>query len=149
MPRHNTPADFWARVKIGAPDECWPWVGPVTDRGYGKLSYGGKNKRAHQVSFFLKNGFYPPFTLHKCDNPPCCNPDHLFAGDHASNMRDMATKGRAWKPGNELHPMHKLTDVEVAEIRSIGRTVRAADLAARFRIHTNYVHQLLRGARRT
>lgn len=148
MPRRNTPDDFWSRVQRGEPDECWPWIGPVTDRGYGKLSYGGKDRRAHQVAFFLEHGYYPPATLHHCDNPPCCNPDHLFAGINGSNNKDRAAKGRSWRPRGELHPLHKLTDAQIAEIRSLEGHCSHAVIASKFDIHRNYVGQILRGDRR-
>lgn len=148
MPRHNTPTDFWARVKIGTADECWPWIGPTTPKGYGKTSYGGKNKRAHAVAFFLKHGFYPAATLHTCDNPPCCNDAHLFAGTNGLNNKDRAAKGRSHRPKNELHPACRITDATVAEIRALGETVSSRTLADRYSISYGYVRQILLGERR-
>lgn len=143
MPRRNTPDDFWARVKRGEKDECWPWQGPVTDRGYGKLSYGGKDRRAHQVAFFLKHGFYPPATLHSCDNPPCCNDAHLFAGDNGANNRDRAQKGRSHHPKNEIHPNCRISNEEVLEIRSLAGKMTYQAIADQFGISNSYAWQII------
>lgn len=149
MPRHNTPEDFWKRVKIGRLDECWPWQGPVTDRGYGKLSFGGKNKRAHQVAFYLRNGYYPRATLHQCDNPPCCNADHLFPGDNGINNSDRAQKGRSHRPANELHPACRLSNQQVIEIRRLAATHTYASLGRMYGVHGTTVSQIVRGLRRS
>lgn len=150
MPRSNTPADFWNRVKVGKPDECWPWIGPLTDRNYGKTHYLGKERRAHQVAFFLHHGIWAkPFTLHTCDNPPCCNYSHLFEGTPAQNSADMAKKGRAWKPKNELHPACWITDEQIAQIRALSPQFNYREIGEKFGVERNYVGQIIRGERRT
>ncbi len=142
MPRHNTPADFWSRVHKGAADECWPWFGPVTDRGYGKLSFGGKDRRAHQVAFFLANGYYPAATLHTCDNRPCCNPEHLWPGTNGLNNKDRAAKGRSAHPKNERHPMCKLSNEQVLQIRALKGTMTYREIGERFGIGDGYAWQI-------
>lgn len=151
MPRSNTPADFWSRVRVGAPHECWPWIGPLTDRSYGKTHYDGKERRSHQVAFFLRNGFWAkPFTLHTCDNPPCCNPGHLFQGTPADNSADMARKGRAWKPKGQLHPNYRLPDDQIEKIRAlaVSGAISQKVIGERFGVHQGYVSQIKRGLRR-
>ncbi len=76
---------------------CWLWQGALFASGYGKASRGFKKLRAHRVAYALYVGAIPPgiHVLHKCDNPPCVNPAHLFLGTHLDNMRDMEAKGRA------------------------------------------------------
>jgi hypothetical protein len=96
-------ARFWARVAKG--DGCWSWTGGTNRNGYGTLHMGGhtirKPWRAHRFSWVLHNGPIPDglWVLHKCDNPPCCNPAHLFLGDRRANMLDAAAKGRICNVG--------------------------------------------------
>lgn len=95
---------FWSRVAIGSPDECWLWQGWRNPKGYGYVDFmrelGSKRRikfGAHRVSAFLIHGNAPadkPHTCHICDNPPCCNYDHLFYGSKVDNMRDAAAKER-------------------------------------------------------
>lgn len=88
---------FWARVdRSSAPEACWPWTTRVGRFGYGRLSVDRRQVHAHRVAFELSGGSIPDgfYVLHRCDNPPCCNPAHLFVGTHADNMRDRHQKGR-------------------------------------------------------
>ena len=90
---------FWSRVAIGAPDQCWPWRGRVDPNGYGRFDYRDRPYVSHRIAFMLSRG--EPGTLsvcHSCDNPPCCNPAHLWLGAQTDNNRDRDTKGRL-KPG--------------------------------------------------
>lgn len=80
----------------GAPDECWEWQGRRSAKGYGR---GPHNEPAHRFAYRMLVGRIPNGMLvcHHCDNPPCCNPAHLFVGTHADNMDDMVAKGRQAK----------------------------------------------------
>ena len=99
-PRARKPIEdrFWE--KVSKEDGCWNWVGSTQGFGYGYLHTGDKTNRkpvsAHRYSWALHNGPIPDglWVLHKCDNPSCVNPDHLFLGDRTDNMRDCAAKGR-------------------------------------------------------
>lgn len=75
---------------------CWGWSGTKKKTGYATLIEKGKEVRAHRLSYQLNVGKIPQgqHVLHKCDNPPCCNPRHLFLGTHQDNMRDKKIKGR-------------------------------------------------------
>lgn len=96
-----TPDRFWEKVdKSAGPDGCWPYMGFRKWDGYGWLArtIDGKQKHmtAHRCAWILTQGFPPEgmHLLHKCDNPPCCNPTHLRLGTHDENMDDMRKRGR-------------------------------------------------------
>lgn len=112
MPRHATTTSFkpghgsspienrfWNRLdKSGGDDSCWNWTGARLPKGYGIVGISqGKHKYTHRVAWELTNGPIPEglWVLHRCDNPPCCNPAHLFIGNNRDNVLDMIQKGRA------------------------------------------------------
>lgn len=90
---------FWSLVSVGPPDVCWEWLGYKTKKGYGQLPVMHPHRRAHRMAFELSGGRLKPgeVVLHRCDNPPCCNPRHLFAGTQLDNVRDRQSKGRQAK----------------------------------------------------
>jgi len=94
---------------IIAPNGCWEYIGFRNACGYGMMKYQGKVISAHRVAYMLNKGDIGAYcVLHKCDNPACINPDHLFLGTHLDNMRDMYNKNRNYR---------KLTKADIAEIR--------------------------------
>lgn len=96
---------------------CWEWQKRKHSFGYGVLQYQGK---AHTLAVLTYRLFVGPtnglFVLHKCDNPPCCNPDHLFLGTQADNMKDRSKKNRQCK--GEKNGRAKLTKEQVNDIRT-------------------------------
>lgn len=117
---------FWSNVSIGGPDDCWAWTAGRTARKakfqYGTFNVGGKTIKAHRISYAFSNCIpVPPrhiFVLHRCDNPICVNPNHLFLGTHADNMKDMISKGRARGAVGTGNAAAKLTEQQVREIRA-------------------------------
>lgn len=112
----NTP--FHERVR--EVDGCLEWQGQRNRKGYGALSVAGKMWLAHRFAWTKANGTIPDgmCVLHICDNPPCCNPDHLFVGTQAENLEDMRGKGRQNPPRGSSHPRSKLSRSDVLKLRS-------------------------------
>jgi hypothetical protein len=120
----RTPVEdrFWPHVDKGTPDECWPWNAGVDLSGYGRIwaaTESGKPDGSHRVSWRIHNGPIPAglFVCHRCDNPPCCNPGHLFLGTNEANMADMVRKGRARSLKGSENRSAKLHESQVRDIR--------------------------------
>lgn len=112
---------FWAKVQKGLRvDDCWSWKGTIAKSGYGSIWTGFCNANAHRTSWVLHFGpiFDGLYVLHHCDNPPCCNPKHLFLGTQQENMDDMTKKGRSSHAVGPESSKSKLTADQVLEIRS-------------------------------
>lgn len=99
---------FWSRVDKSG--ECWVWTGGTIGGGYGRFS--AAKILAHRHAWALTNGPVPDGldVLHRCDNPPCVRPDHLFLGTHTENMRDMTSKGRRAAMRGAESPNARQTD---------------------------------------
>lgn len=119
----NTEKQFWEKVNKPGPALCWPWLGYKKKEGYGQFYWDGKIILAHRMAWEFTFGPIPPGMkiCHTCDNPPCCNPAHLFMGTQADNVNDMTKKGRqvTIPLRGETNPMHKLTWEQVGEIRRL------------------------------
>lgn len=79
-------------------EECWEYIGRRNNLGYGQIYHGGKHLKVHRIAHAIFIGPIPEgmSVLHKCDNRPCFNPDHLFLGTQQDNVKDMISKGRAF-----------------------------------------------------
>lgn len=100
---------------------CQEWEGSQDGYGYGMLKWDGKTVRAHRLAFKLHYGYWPEVARHKCDNPPCFNPEHLEDGTRADNNRDRDERGRHRTHKGESHGMAKILDADVAIIKESWR----------------------------
>ena len=123
MRKKATIADrFWPKVDRRAPDECWPWTASKYKNGYGQIGVGGRDMGvtgAHRVAWELTHGAVPDgfFVCHRCDNPGCVNPNHLFVAAPKANTWDMIEKGRSRLKGLRFrHSRELLLRVATADI---------------------------------
>lgn len=125
---------FWSKVQQGETDQCWLWMGHIGSGGYGRhKAKPFATTLAHRIAYLLAQGSIPFGLLvcHKCDNPACCNPAHLFIGTSRDNSQDALRKGRLRVPCGEEHACAKLSRMNVLEIQSLPE-LPAIVLAARF-----------------
>lgn len=112
---------FWLNVEKST--GCWKWKSATTTAGYGVFGINGKVVYAHRAAWEKKNGNIPKgvHVLHRCDNPPCINPKHLFLGTPADNCFDKELKGRGMmkRYSGENNWQSKLNKNEVSEIRNL------------------------------
>lgn len=139
---------FWRNVKRG-PD-CWEWTLSKTWNGYGRFSLTpAKGVRAHRFAWEMTNGPIPDgmCVCHKCDNPLCVRPDHLFLGTHKDNARDRERKGRGGDLKGENGPVAKLKNEQVAHIRWARKELKLSQykLAAMFRVSQQQISRIVRG----
>lgn len=140
-PRKGFADRFWANVNQNG--ECWIYEARTPDKNwYGRVRRNGKTEFAHRVAYELANGPIPEGTcvLHRCDNPPCVNPAHLFLGTQQDNMADKVAKGRSNPMGRKLKPW---------QVLAIRREFRAgttiAELARRYGIAYGNMHKVAHG----
>lgn len=144
---------FWSKVDKRGPDECWEWQAYRRRLGYGEFRIGprvgGRAHLAHRVAWELTRGPIPDGmqACHRCDNPPCVNPAHLFLGTANDNIQDMIRKGRKRLPDKPArgsgHGMAKLTEQQVYEIRHSEGDQR--ECARRYGVSQGTVHLIRAG----
>lgn len=149
---------FWSKVERS--DGCWLWTASTNSNGYGQLFVakepGARPIAAHRLSWMLHNGAIPErlWVLHRCDNPRCVRPDHLFLGTSDDNVADMHAKGRASAPPRTdvLPPVRRgerngsavLTELEVRAMRELAaRGFAMRELARRFKVARGTVKSVL------
>jgi len=151
--KRTLPERFWPRVNKDGPvhptlgTKCWLWTGGQRN-GYGAFWNGSRDIDAHRFSYELVHGPIPPaprtspvHICHRCDVPLCVNPDHLFLGTAADNMRDMAAKGRSLS--GEDNPSAKLSESDVTEIlRLLATGMQREHAGARFGVSTGGVQAI-------
>jgi hypothetical protein len=144
---------FWARVTRG--DGCWTWTGTRGPKGYGRAyvpdprpGVGGRPASAHRVAWQLANGPIPAgvCVLHRCDNPPCCRPDHLFLGTNDDNIADRHAKGRDAQNKGERGGRARLTAKDVLDMReAVRRGATRASLARAYGVAAQTVDDAVCG----
>lgn len=136
---------FWEKCIPEPNSGCWLWMGNVLWNGYGTIWRDRKHAYAHRISWELTTGPIPDglCVCHRCDNPVCVNPAHLFLGTTADNMADKVRKGRH-QPG-EKAPWAKLKADDVREIRASSDTGRA--LALRYGLNQSNISRVRSGLR--
>lgn len=131
---------FWEKVRRSSTGECWPWIAKSRHRfGYGVLQLGRDlgTANAHCLAWALTNGEIPDgaYVLHRCDNPTCCNPRHLYIGDFQQNMNDMWARGRKKNCKHSPETIQKIKEGRAKnppKITEAGRLSRSAALRKRW-----------------
>lgn len=145
---------FWAKVDRSAgPSGCWTWTAA---RNGARWGYGvfhpvkGETIGAHRYSLFLKLDRVlsrDEFACHRCDNPACVNPAHLFVGSHDENMRDMIAKGRSARGSRKVN-LARLSEWQVVDMRhKAAAGALLADLAVEYGVAPSLVSNIVRGNR--
>ena len=123
-------------------NNCWEWNRAKSLREYGLIKYLGRTQSVHRLAFTLAKQQIPPdmCVLHRCDNPPCFNPAHLWLGSFADNNHDKIAKGRENYVAGEDHPGHKLKRRQVRKIRRLcARGIGQRAIANRFGVSQTLV----------
>lgn len=151
---------FWEKVAITAnPNSCWEWQSAKGKYGYGRFSIKSTAFLAARLAFFIHTKIDPSelHVLHRCDNPPCCNPNHLFLGTAKDNMDDMRIKGRKVprtyteedlnKIRGSANRYAKLTEEQVVEIVSVylKGSVTHLDLAKKYNVSQGTIKDVIVG----
>lgn len=129
----------------GPNGDCHVWTASKDANGYGHIRYQQRTWLAHRVVYLLTHGSLSDdvFVCHRCDNPSCVNPSHLFIGTQQDNMDDMVSKGRQRFLSGESHVNSKLTQADVENIRSDTRLHRV--IAAQYGVSRGLVSHIKRG----
>ncbi len=142
-------ARFWGKVDVRADGDCWLWTGTLGHKQYGKFKIGAARYSASRLSLGAKLGRdlgKGEFACHHCDNPPCVNPSHLFAGSQLENMADAVKKGRTYRWNGERagvdNPKAKLTEEAVREIRRLRGIESPQTLGQRFGVSACAVYDI-------
>lgn len=146
--RRPTPFGKRFEAKVLKTDSCWLWKGGIGAGGYGYTWFNNRSTRAHRASYEFHVAKIPEgmFVLHKCDNPPCVNPEHLFVGTPLDNMLDKIKKGRNNPAKGERNSKSKLTNKEAEFVRKLYRKggVTQNELAIRYGVHQVCISLIIR-----
>lgn len=151
MKRTDPAKRFWAHVSIGESGECWEWNAHRNIKGYGLFAdftpqYGGKTQGAHRWAWIFTRGEIGGglFVCHKCDNPGCVNPAHLFLGTNSDNQLDSYRKGRRRHLAGARASNARLTPFQVSIIRRVGDSVPSRQLGEVFGVGKSQILRIRR-----
>jgi hypothetical protein len=155
----SSPSQIFERHCLkGAIDECWLWGAYISPSGYGQTRIGGKAGKtvlAHRLSWLVNVGEIPDglHVLHKCDNPPCCNPNHLFLGTNLDNIKDRVSKNRSsnWikNASREKHPRTKIISEDIKTMLKLRQEkIKVIDIAKQFGINKQHCSRLITSAKK-
>jgi hypothetical protein len=142
---HLDPNYFWSFVDKSG--ECWLWLGASIATGYGHISVEGRHVLTHRHAWMLENGPIPDglFVLHRCDNPPCVRPSHLYLGTKRDNALDRERRGRHPRTRGEAHGLAVLTAEQVTKIRArFAAGERQCDLAREYDVNYRTIFAVVR-----
>ena len=143
----NTMLNFWGNIDVKSREECWNWQGSTTKDGYGMFTMYYKTYLTHRLAWKNRNGDIPKglFVLHKCDNPKCCNPEHLFLGTQKDNMKNKSDKGRC-QTGSRVGKKY-LTDTDAMDIKILYDTgdFSQRDLGRMFDVTHLQIYKIIHG----
>lgn len=137
---------FWSKVNRGSDEECWEWQGAkIAHGGHGQCIAGDVVTVSSRIAWALTNGNLPvdKVICHSCDNPPCCNPNHLFIGTQTTNMSDRHIKGRSAR-GSQIGNS-RLTEDQVREIRELYSSGKLASpgLSRKFNVAQSTISRVI------
>jgi hypothetical protein len=137
---------FWSKAEVTDLFKCWNWTSTKNHTGYGQFSIGRKGKKlAHRLAWQLTCGSIPQgkCVLHRCDNPKCVNPAHLFLGSQQDNIDDMVSKGRHGDARGVNNGRSKLTEQDVLTVRSLSEQgINQLVIAAKFNVHRSAIYKI-------
>ena len=146
---------FWSRCDKAGPipahqpelGSCWLWTGARNRDGYGHVALRGRLESTHRISWTITYGHPGDVSvLHRCDNPQCCNPSHLFLGTQFDNVHDMIQKKRHIAPKGSESGRAVITEAIALEMRTISATgIADSEIARRFAVKDSIVHRVVRG----
>lgn len=147
---------FWEKVSKDGPvpahrpelGPCWIWTGGINHQrgGYGMFALRkGVIRRSHRIAWELANGPVSGglWVLHRCDNPPCVRPGHLFLGTPKDNSADMEAKRRGNHPQGSKRPQARLSEADALAIRAArAQGATGAELARQYGVHRSSIYHI-------
>lgn len=138
---------LWARINVRSGGGCWEYSGFQSASGHCQFKMPTRSAGAHRAAYESTHGPIEDgwLVLHKCDNPPCCRPDHLYLGDAKQNAKDREDRGRGNRRIGENHGRAKLTLADVKEIRKVQDYESPASIAKRYPVGEKNIKRIIFG----